>query len=243
MNSSEYPIEKKPIPPLSFIMQIPHGLLLWTILVPFLSIGFSATPISAAQTYTYTKSAFDCTAGSSIKIENYVNEFWIEVVFLKPTDQIKFLQKIDDPDDPYDDLPFGFRPDYPLRIESDYSPFEGALFNRPVISRKLEVRSLFEVAPAKLLYDSNENFADYWPDSISNWTYSGFNAIAFNSSPKYQALTLPLYWSIEKVCDSKKGTELRLQVLDVFDSTLFFPLPPSPVHPSMSLLSKNFKYS
>lgn len=165
------------------------------------------------------------------------------MVFLKPIDEIEFLKTVDNSDDPKDSSLPAFRPDYPLRIESDYSPFKGALFNRPIISRKYDVRSLFQVAPAELLYDSNRNFAEYWPDSISNWTYSGFNAIAFKSSPEYEALTLPFDWSIEKVCDSKNGTELRLQVVDEFDSTLFFSLSPSPIHPSMWLLSKNAKYS
>ena len=201
-------------------MQIPHGLLIWAILAPILSIGFSATPISAVAQTNTSKSVLDCAAGSSIKIEYYPNEFWIQVVFLKPIDEIEFLKIDDDPDNPYDYV-YPFRPDYPLQIESDYSPFEGALFNRLVISRVLDVRDLFEVAPSKLLTDSNLNFAEYWPDSISNWTYSGFNAIGFDSSPEYRALTDPLDFSIEKVCDSKNGTELRLQVVDVFDSTLF----------------------
>lgn len=205
-------------------MQIPHGLLPWAIFAPVLSIGFSATPISAAQTNTSTKSVPDCAAGSSIEIENYQNDFWIEVVFFKPIDEIEFLKKVDDPDDPFDDFPLAFRPGYPLRIESDYSPFEGALFNRPIISREFEVRGLFALVSPNLLYDSNQNFAEYWPDSISNWTYSGFNAIAFRSSPEYEDLTFVLTWSIEKVCDSKNGTELRLQVRDPFTS-MFFPPP------------------
>ena len=219
-------------------MQIPHGLLPWAILAPFLSTGFSATPSSAAQTKTSTKSVPECATGSSIKIKNYRTEFWIEVVFLTPIDEIEFLKQVDDPDDSFDTYLLPFRPGYPLRIESDYSPFEGALFNRPIISRELDVRTLFELAPSEIsydLYDSNQNFADYWSDYISNWTYNGFNAIAFNSSPEYQRLTLPLEWSLEKVCDSKNGTELRLQVFDL-DQSMLPPLPFLPLRFTLHVL-------
>lgn len=207
-------------------MQIPHGLLPWAILALSLSICFSATPISAAYTNTSTKSVSDCVPGSSLQVEYFQVEFWIEVVFLKPIDEIEFLKKVDDPDKPF--VP-AFRPDYPLRIESDYSPFEGARFNRPIISRELEVRTLFELSRTEIsydLYDSNQNFADIWSDFISNWTYSGFNAIAFNAKDRS---TLSLEWLIEKVCDSERGSELRLQVFDVDKGTLSSLLDP-PFH-------------
>lgn len=220
-------------------MQIPHGLLPWAILAPFLSIGISRTPISAAETNTSTtKSVPDCATGSRIKIEDYPNEFWIEVVFLKPIDEIEFLKtRVGDPTDPRDNPPPAFRPNYPLRIQRDFFPFEDALLNRLIITRYGDARSLFIVTGALFLYDASLYFAKSWPDSISNWTYSGFNPIVFDLSSPFLGLAEPLDWSVEKVCDSKNHTELRLQVVNRFDdSTLFFFLSLCSLPPWFTLL-------
>lgn len=211
---------KKTISTSSFIMQISCNFLF--VLVPFISIGFSVISVSDVQKKTNTKPGLECAAGSSVEV-NLDNDFWIEVVFLKSTAKIKFLQPdCTEDSNVCDNQPEPFRPDYPLWVQDDYNPFEGARLSRPIICRGFEVRSLF-IVKYDTLFGPNQRVTEYWPDAISNWTYRGFNAISFGYAPEFDFDTNYLTWSIVKVC-GKHGTELHLQARDDVNRKFFFPL-------------------
>lgn len=212
-------------------MQISCGLLPWAILAPFISIGFSAIPVSGAQTKSSIRSVPECAAGSSVEVD-FRNEFWIEVVFLKPTDEIQFLQPVCAEDsNRCDGEPEPFRAHYPLRIQSGYTPsaLDDAVLDRPIICRGSEVPSLFRLSFG-FLKESCQGYSQYWSDDSSNWTYRGFNAILFGINSKYDSKTVYLEWSVVKVC-GKNGTELhlrardyvKLSTLSLFPSSLFDP--------------------
>lgn len=153
-------------------------------LITFAILGLSLVNALVASQY-------DCGA-SPTEFNTLSYEFWIEVEFLEPVND-----------------QFGFRSNNPVHIQRDHKPFNGVLFDRPIVARTYQVRDLFLLQDQNLL-DPDGKAAVLWPDSLSTSTHPGYNPLVFNPTGDVAENSYPLDFTAVKTCTRNFDTELRL---------------------------------
>lgn len=188
-------------------MQILESIWPLAIFALFFSSALADTPTTStsAKSSTGTQSIPACAA-SPTAFDEYLHEFWIEVVFPSPTP----------------DLP-GQRKGYSLRVEEDFNPHLWPLlgndyfdltFDRTIITRDDLVRNLF-VLHTERLTGPLRGLASLWPDQLSVGPYipAGFNPLDFGENTRVldHVYGADLQWTIVKVCTPDNEIDLQLR--------------------------------
>lgn len=192
--------------------------ILYDLFLPWLLLAFWLPAVLA-------KGTPHCAAPPT-EITEYIDEFWVQVVYLKPlsglTDQIKYNSLyVDRRYDPRFDEHVGETDSGSFESRGEFGVKAAGFFDRLVVATASDTTEVFRLTYS--LLRAYGQAAVLWPDALTPNTlddpslykytsiYNGFSPLGFDIATDSIVIYKPVYFRIVKICTPDNNTELQLR--------------------------------